>query len=295
MIEKELLSGIKQVDSKFSLNDVPVHTRPVLAVLEIGRKFGLSMPIVVSPHAHNDPDYPKEQEYITNFIYDWYDAMYGDLLKCDFSPGKTIIQISGNLMIMKLPKIFGPAEVFWDVNHTSNKSTTVIINNGSVQVNVINSISGLTLKSAEAVSKEDIANAKNWFVLSMHIYEFFNSFSSNNLIKHAKSDLINSVDFIERQTREYGQSKWSCLQACEKYLKALIQEQGNNFPRNHILQNLGELAGIATQENVNLIQNIQCSPGARYGEEDITATNAYTAHQSVLNLISATSNQWSSR
>jgi len=295
MKEEEILESLEKIDNNFSLNDMPIHTRPIKAIIEFGKKHNISLPIVVSLHTHNHPEYPKDKEYITKLILDWYKLKYKNLLKCDFSPGKTIVKINNNLMIMRLPKINGSVEITWDAENIGKNPANQIVKNGHANLNVIDLIIGLTQMLAKTVSKEDSVNIIKWFMLSMDVFEFINSFEENKLIQHTKSDLLSSVSYIERQNREYGESKWSCLQATEKYLKAIIEHKGNKFPKHHNLSDLAKLADIATDRNLSLISSIQCTAGVRYGEEQVDVNSTFTAHRAALVLIFETMNQWTSK
>ena len=77
----EIIKNLEEIDDLFSESNVPIHQRSIKAVMEFGKRFKLSLPIVATGQNINHPDYPKQNEYITNAIHDWYDEKYGELLK----------------------------------------------------------------------------------------------------------------------------------------------------------------------------------------------------------------------
>ncbi len=292
MDSNEIINNLEEIDRIFSESNVPIHQRSIKAVVEFGKRCNLSLPIVTADLNINHPDYPKQNEYITNAIHDWYEEKYGELLNIDFSLGKTIVEVSGNPLVLNLPKIFGRAVIVWDINKEPSTGNNDLKKNEPVEVNVIDSIRGMTRVLAKDTTKNESKRIVQWFVLAMDVYEFLSSMRDNNLLMQARSDLLTSVQHIDSQLGVYGQSKWSSLQTCEKFLKALISSQGNTFQKHHNLSKLATLAGLTSSDDSRYIQNIQCSPGIRYGEEQTDIEAAVLAHKSVMMLMRSKINKW---
>ncbi len=286
---EEITKTLEVIDKGFSESNVPIHQRPIRAIIEFGKIIKLPLPIVSTGVGNNHPDY---YEHITNAIHNWYKEKYGELLNIDFSPGKTIVDVSGNPLILELPLIRGRAIIVWDANGVSPKDNNDIKLNEPVVVNVANRISGMTEVMAKGVAENESQNIIQWFALAMDVYEFLCSMSSNKLLHQSRSDLLTSVMHIKNQISAYGQSKWSSLQACEKFIKALISAQGHTYPRHHNLLELAKLASLTSNNQSGYLENIQCTPGVRYGEKQINISDAVLAHKSAMMFMHSTISKW---
>ncbi len=294
MEPKKIIEELERIDEELAQKDVPIHGRPIHAIMEFGRKFQISLPIVVAKHAHADPEYPKENEYITSTIHDWYETRYAELLKIDFSPGRTIVEVKGNIMVMKLPKVYGRTWVFWDLNKigiSGSQKVKLGPNIPPVELNIIDIIIGLTPSLAKTVNEHEAEQLVQWFILSMDVYNFLLQRKGSHFVEQALPDLNNSVDYIVGSKPSYGQSKWASLQACEKIMKAYIKDSGMPFSKTHKLKALANEAGFHSEKELKLLQNIQCSADTRYGEETVSKQDAINAHKSTISFIYWLSNK----
>ena len=109
---------------------------------------------------------------------------------------------------------------------------------------------------------------------------------SKPFINEAKVDLENAVNNILSHQAHYGQSKWASLQFSEKLLKCFLSEKSVGFPRSHNLSDLYRLAvshGLS-QFPTDLLAQVQCSAGVRYGDETLALDEAVRAHYSSLGI-----------
>jgi len=67
-------------------------------------------------------------------------------------------------------------------------------------------------------------------------------------------------------------------------LKSYLQTNEIKFPKKHelsVISDLAEKNGLPHLDK-GLLESIQCSPGARYGDETVTLTQAYSAYWSAI-------------
>ena len=278
---KQIHKELKIIDNKLADEDISIAARPIHAIMAFGTKFKISLPIVVSNHASSNTEYPKQNEYITNAIHEWYKNRYSELLKTDPSIGKTIVIIKGNPMLIKIPLIYGRAIIIWDINKSGITGSNKFNNKPSI-LNVIDIIDGLTDALASEVSKNESKHIIEWFRSSHQIYGFLKLKGNDELIAHAMTDLSDSVNHIVTHQPNYNQSRWSSLQACEKIIKAYSKSKGFNFKRVHNLKELAQGAGIKNSFTLKLLEDIQCAAGIRYGEVKTSKDEAVKAHQSMM-------------
>lgn len=113
------------------------------------------------------------------------------------------------------------------------------------------------------------------------------SASLHQLVPIARGNLSAAVEHLTHQNPQYGESKWASLQMSEKVLKAAIELGGGSFTKTHKLADLFDQAttlGISGDWGP-LQQEIQCSPGIRYGEEQCDRRQAQEAHHASLQLL----------
>jgi hypothetical protein len=105
-------------------------------------------------------------------------------------------------------------------------------------------------------------------------------------MKEAVHDLKTSANSLLDATPNYGQSKWSSLQAVEKVLKSCILQRGGKPPRVHRLSELAEIAlnagvpGVAPQ----MLSALQCSAEVRYDSTKVGRDEAVLAHHTAIDL-----------
>lgn len=70
---------LKEIDQSLKEKGIPPHSRPIMAVIEFGKRFHISLPLAKHP-----PGAPAELAatcVYTDRIYRWYEEVYGDLIK----------------------------------------------------------------------------------------------------------------------------------------------------------------------------------------------------------------------
>ena len=104
-------------------------------------------------------------------------------------------------------------------------------------------------------------------------------------MQQAKNDYDISVSNIFHKYPDYNNSKWASLQFAEKSMKAKLEQNGITFGRIHRLSDLADrLSRLGMNIPSQIIENIQCSAGVRYGEVSVTKREAILAIQSALAL-----------
>ena len=103
----ELRAFLNEIDALFSDKDIAIHNRPIQAIAAFGKKYSVSIPIVTDViRKHGGPSDLLATAHISDFISDWYDDKYGELIKLDFKLGKTVVKLAKNYYQLDIPKHF---------------------------------------------------------------------------------------------------------------------------------------------------------------------------------------------
>lgn len=275
---------IEDIDKEFRDQGVPPFKRPIAAVVEIARRNNISLPIVINNNAGSNVPYPKENELITNKIYEWYKKHYGDALKVNFSPGTSIVEILGNPYELRIPKAWGSVSIFWDSNFDDSRNP--VMSRGPAKLNVAKQIHMLTTDLAKRVNLEEQRRILQWFILC---FETFNSLHDRLDNWSYRDQIITNLDssfrYLICHTPNYGESMWASLQATEKAIKSVLLLEDQDPKWTHELESLATRIKYHSKLQLDLLKAIQCKAGVRYGEETVDLKRAKRAHYAAIEFI----------
>ena len=284
--EQEFNMLMEEIENILKDRSIPIYNRPMHAALEVTKKLKISIPWLpiqekASPGIYNTDN-------LAAHIHNWYDKKYGDRLKVQMEIGSGIILIRNDPWRVIYPIIFGTVS-FTCVNNLEKfqDSPTFTTNGTSPIINILNLIEDLPNDYAKSLSASELKEIKQIFLSGIESLSYFDMIKSKPFIKEAKVDLENSVNNILSDHAQYGQSKWASLQFSEKLLKCFLSERSVAIPRSHRLSDLYNLAvneGQLPEFPSDLLDQVQCSAGVRYGEETVHLVDAVRAHHSSLGI-----------
>jgi len=283
--ESEFLKLIEEIDEGFKKQNIPIFQRPLRAIREICIRQKISLSVI--PHGPAVPGLYTGDSLVAH-VHEWYKKRYGDRLKIDFSPGSTTVLIKGDPWKIKFPLLFGRAKFVFDPDLEKFKEEPIPKINEPIIANPLNCIEKFTTEIAKNLSREEMQEFAQFFVFAFETIQRLSEIRTKSFIPEARSDLYTAVDNIFTSPPNYGQSKWASLQFTEKLFKCFLALKNASYPRKHDLKLLANLAfqhGLQVIP-VNIIKNIQCSAGVRYGEENVTLKEAIEAHHSSLRICS---------
>ncbi len=271
-----------EIDADFARDEVPIPARPLRAVMMVGRRFKISIPLAPLPR-HAPAEMHRYAPLALN-IKDWYDRAYGERIKLDFSPGSTAVEIEGDLYILKFPWVLGSVS-FSMSRHFAPVSRH--FTNGPSTCNVLQLIQNLTPAKAATLSDEALRKIWDSFLIGMAATNILESNRQHALMDIARGDIRTAVDKIFDRGNRYGDSKWASLQASEKILKATIALEGAQFKHTHKLSDLCvQLEELGLKFSWKQTEeHIQCAAGVRYGEVSCTRQDALRAHHACFALV----------
>jgi len=284
--EQEFNILMEEIDNLLKDRRIPIFNRPIHSPIEIAKKLKITIPLVPISIEATPGDYRGDS--LSAHIQDWHQRKYGDRLKSSMAIGTGIIFIKNDPWRVIYPRIFGTVSFVCVNDLDKYKDSPSFTTNGmSPVINILNLIEDMPNDYAKSLSASELSEIKQIFLSGIESLSYFDMIKSKSFIKEAKIDLENAVNNILSDHAHYGQSKYASLQFSEKLLKCFLSEKSVNFPKSHRLSDLYNLAvkkGQLTEFTSDLLDQVQCSAGAKYGEETVDLMDAVRAHYSSLGI-----------
>ena len=273
---------MREIDAGLVRDGVPISARPIRAVMAVGTRFKVALPLVPAPSGA--PAELARHNALVRNIQAWYDTVYGERTKIDFSMGSVVVVIDGDLNVLRLPRLYGTARFV--VSRQFTKRPTVFSREPAV-CNVLQLVQNLSEAKAASLSDEALRHVIEMFALGFEAHDVLEASQSHELIRVARGDVQTAVNNLMDRGNRFAELKWASLQAAEKTLKGAIALEGAKYEFTHSLSGLCEqLEGLGIKfEWSDLTAQIQCSPQIRYGSQSCSRDDALSAHQASLRLV----------
>jgi len=196
-------------------------------------------------------------------------------------------------LTLRLPLVYGSVHITCSAERygITNESKTHA-KNQSPTINILDLLDHFTEEYARSLNNDELTYLTNAFLLGFNARNEIDSVSESAFVKEAIGDIDVSVAHLFATPPQYGLSKWSSLQAVEKFLKAFIRQKGGTFEFTHNLEKLAlaaESLGLRAIPRP-LLNKIQCPAGVRYGDPEVTQVEAVDAHHAALDMCSGIAN-----
>lgn len=286
---EDFKNAIETIDSELIQEDIPIHQRPMQALIKFRKLFNIKESIKIRDYKN----YPRDNfsaKYIPSHINDWYEKRYGDRLKVHFGPGNYLIVIKGEPWKVVLPMCYGRVKFFVDSNLSKRELTPAELNWQQIaSINVLCHIENFTQDMASSLTPDEKTYIIREYLSGLNILQTLQSMTQDLLLKQAKNDYDMALDNIFSKIPNFANAKWSILQFSEKLIKSVINKSGTSFKYTHDLMKLSEQVAILGKTIPStLIERIQCSPGVRYGEIAVgksEAVESIKASMSLFNIL----------
>ncbi len=242
----------------------------------------------VQPHPERAPRMGcYSGDDLTIRVSEWFDKRYGERLKIDMSPGRAVILIRNDPWLVRLPRLMGTWFVVTeDPPDYAPGDFVRATKPGSLpnKLNCLRSVVDLPDALRTSLRIRERAEILSLFEIFFDVFHAMEDLQkdprSSPLVRQAMSDVDASVEHLIGAGRNAPLAKWSSLQASEKMLKEFIRAKGERFKKLHDLEPLAEHAERLGLPKIprHSLRAVQCSPGVRYGEENVTVPEAIHAH-----------------
>jgi HEPN domain-containing protein len=281
--QQEFEELMEEIDAELRRDEVPIHARSFHAIRAFAIKCQVDLPIPAASTCGIRGIYAGESG--AAHIIAWFDHRYGDRQNIFMGPGSTIVLLRGDPWEVRLPLIFG--RVHCVVARELNRRNTGPIRGLSGEppvINLLDLIVDLPAGLAKSLSDQECELVYSCFMRGMHSLNVLQNFRSKPYVPEALADIDAAVRHLLSNPPHYGQSKWASAQAAEKLLKSFLKDRGRSFPYSHDihkLSNLAQAAGFPITD-LAMLDQLQTSPASRYGEEQVSLSQAANAHAASL-------------
>ncbi|MEH6522295.1 hypothetical protein [Sulfitobacter sp.] len=279
---------LREIDQSLKEKGIPPHSRPIMAVIEFGNRFHISLPLAKLPSSA-PPELIATSVHSDN-IHRWYEEIYGDLIKTDFSEkAKVAVLADGDIWEMRIPLIYGTVVI--EVKRELPKELGNRIGKQALDINACASLTSITQARLQHFSNNDLNEVYGLFVIGLDVRNAFNRFrKADPMFAAAEEDWFTAVGHMTNQSPNWGQARWSSLQMTEKFMKGMIAVIGDHeVPWGHKLKELHDTLGLSIQglDLRHLIADTQCNASVRYNDPKTPSTRkqAYSAHKASLLVI----------
>ncbi|WPO44118.1 HEPN domain-containing protein [Tardiphaga sp. 42S5] len=277
---------MEEIDRGLKSDNVPIHARQIIGWTRVCQKLELNLPMVGQPIAgvYSGPS-------LSGHIKDWYDARYGDRLKIDFSIGYIPIAILEDLYLVRLPLVFGAAQIFIDRSPRPTNDQLNKTSRNAARSNIADWIVDLTDHTRTCLSEPSLEEIFRTCITAFEQANYWHS-REKKLVEVFTGDLkLSATQAIEGN---FGLSRWHSLQAAEKATKAFIRKFGENPPFTHDLNKLTKQAArlgsiTFTQKDVS---DANCPAGVRYEGDASTQAQALSANEAARRICFVVTSHW---
>jgi len=276
---------MEKIDREISERNLLFHQRPIHAFMELTKKidpkgsFKMFSSETISPN-----DYSNDA--LCTQVNNWYESKYGDRIKIHMGPGSYILIIANEPWEVEYPLCFGRNEFVINSNLTRENHNIISSNDSKIpSINILCHVKDITQQVAKSLSQDEKNKILQEYMFGLNAVQSLRSLRNVPYMEQAMNDYDISVSNIFHKYPDYNNSKWASLQFAEKTMKAKLNTSGITFKKTHNLSKLAEevkLAGFNIPDQI--INNIQCSAGVRYGEVIVKKQEAILSVQSSLAL-----------
>ena len=282
----EFEAYMRRMDDDFSSRGVPIAGRPIAALVEVARDEGLEEgKFMPAESTHEVTTF--EGDDLRRRVGSWFENRYGDRLRVNLGLGPTVVFIRGAFWEYRWPSVTGrplffardlvngPAmflrarSIHWLLpGHILRSDNTLR------PVDVLNGVVGFPPAVIPDLNDAELRTVVELFYADWQSMHWMQRARHHELVSSAQADFAAAVRHLLATPPELGQARWSTQQGIEKTYKAFLKSTGTNYPtRGSDAHDLVKLSRLAIAHGAvsfpdELIRQLSCKPGIRYGEID---------------------------
>jgi hypothetical protein len=282
MDEREFTDMMEIVDAHLRQSGIPEHARPIRGWMIVSSSLGQSLKLAGQKDRPQDGVYTGDS--LSARIMEWFETRYADKLKIRFGPGRIVAIIRDDPWEIHLPKVWGSVRFVVSREKTST-GRPQLSTSGPVVVNILDLIEKLPHGLRNTLAHDEMNAVGARFLAGYAAMSALDSLRKCPLVAQAINDFDVAVHCIVG-AKNYGNARWSALQACEKCLKAYIDIRGGRVQHHHRLCDLAADASALGLTGIDerSLRRVQVSASVRYGSGASTLSDTYTGYCASLDI-----------
>jgi hypothetical protein len=218
-------------------------------------------------------------------VMDWFKKRYGDRLNIDGSFGYSALVLRNATVRFRCALFWGRAILFC-APEEMHVGPPPLVPNTPARMNILRQFEGITQDFALSLNADEQKMMLETYVASEISLAWIGDIPSAQYVQEARGDIAASVVQLMMQSPQFGPSKWSSLQAVEKFLKAFIVQKGGKHELSHDVFKLSKQAvGLGLIKlSQPLLTAVQCAAAVRYDSISVSRRDAVDAHHASLSL-----------
>lgn len=266
VVELEIFECMmEEIDGSLVEEQFDIASRPMHAIFRILDELNIDAPIAgVSVQTAT---LPITAMNISSHVNNWYNKLYEDTLKVDFSLAKFPFLIRGGVFEVKVPLTYGQILV------VSSKASML----DKQILNVVDMIQGLPLPVRERLTSKDENYLQAYFETCHRAVTKMVAFKNNSFITAALKDAFVSCENLNLRPQSPDLSAWHSAQFAEKVMKFFISQKETKVQRTHKFKDLlksCEQQGYRPDSRINWKLLSSVTPSSRYEPGLISVADA---------------------
>lgn len=259
--EKMMIS----INHDLSEEGIEISSRPIRAAMNAMTRLKISAPL--AGVSLESADFPITPMNLSSHVNCWFENLYSDKLKVDFTQAKFPFLIHGDVFEVKVPLFYGEFLI------VSNKNPM----DGGKILNTVDMINELTEPLRLTLTPSDEAKLQAFFVTCLQTSKLMRTFKNNDFIDSALKDSFVSCENLMMRPKSPDLSAWHSVQFAEKVLKLFISLKTDKVKRTHKFTELkkeAEKLGYNADCRINWEQLSSITPSVRYEPGKVSIKNA---------------------
>jgi HEPN domain-containing protein len=233
---------------------------------------------------------------ISEKVMAWFKTKYGERLNLDGSFGYSAVLLRNDVIRFRCPVFFGRLLAICSSELMGHDFGGVKVNQPAM-LNILDQMGGLTTAFANSLTPVEKGRLLEEFVASEKALACVADAEPQPYIAEARGDLRTSIEQLTMPQPQYGPSKYSSLQATEKFLKSYIVQRRSEHKFTHNISELADKAeglGLRTLDRGTL-RAIECLASVRYDTELVSKSEAVGAHKAAISICAEIASQLPNR
>lgn len=259
------LEMIEEIDSSLVAEQMDIAARPMHATIKIINLLEIDAPL--AGFSVEPASLPITANNISSHVNSWYQGLYEDRLKVDFSMAKIPFMIRGEVFDVKVPLTYGQHLVV-----TSKDAMT-----GGNILNTLDMVQNLPAPLRARFTPREENELQAYFITAHKVVVKMSRFKGNDFVDTALKDSFVSCENLTIRPKSPDLSSWHSAQFAEKVMKFYISQHSGSVKFTHkfkdLLRQTKEL-GYQPDSRIDWALLSSVTPSARYETGNVDAATA---------------------